>query len=184
MNITKIVNHFIDTDLTNNDINDLIHKQPFLYSDIPKTNFNKLFPPNAPYQIFLLQTVAVNTGHYVCVIVNNNNIEYFDPYGMGAPDSYKQYTKYDQQFGPLLLNLLKSDPKRRPIISNNVDYQTRNNSISTCGRWSCSRILYRNLTPQQFAGLFTSNKGPIADKDFLITLLTLNNLNDVNEIFS
>ena len=74
MNITKIVNHYIDKDLTNHDINDLIHKQPFVYSDIPNTNFNKLFPPNAPYQVFLLQTVAVNTGHYVCVIVNNNNI--------------------------------------------------------------------------------------------------------------
>ena len=184
MSITKIVNHFIDTDLSNGDINDLIHKQPFLYSDLTKTTFTKLFPPSAPYQIFLLQTTDANTGHYVAVIVNPNNILYFDPYGLGGPDTYKQYTKYDQQFGTLLLNMLNSDPKKRPILSNKIDYQTRNNTVSTCGRWSCSRILYRHLTQQQFQALFTGNSGSIKDKDFLITLLTLNNLNDVPEFYN
>jgi len=183
MSITQIINKLIDTDLSGSDIYDLIKKQPFLYSNLTKTNFNTLFPASAPYQIILLQTENVNTGHYVAVIVKPTQILYFDPYGLGSPDSYKKYTKYDQQYGNLLLNMLNSDPRKRPIISNKIDYQTRNNSISTCGRWSCSRILYRNLTQQQFDGLFNGNAGALKNKDFLITLMTLNNLNDVPEYF-
>jgi hypothetical protein len=183
MSITKIVDHFIDTDLTGSQIKEIINKTPVLYSTIPKYTFNTLFPPSSPFQIFLLQTTNVNTGHYVAVIVNKKKIEYFDPYGLGSPDSYKQYTKFDQQYGSLLLNLLNSDPLKRPIISNKIDYQTRNNNVSTCGRWSCSRIMYRNLSQVQFAGLFSGNGGVLKDKDFLITLLTLNSMDNIPEYF-
>ena len=184
MSITQIIEHYIDTDLSGTDIHQIIGKNPVLYSNLKSANFNQLFPSNSPYQIILLQTTNVNTGHYVAVIVNSTTIEYFDPYGMGSPDSYKQFTKFDQQYGSLLLNLLKSDPKGRPIISNDVDYQTRKNNVSTCGRWSCSRILYRTLNPNQFKALFNGNSGAINNKDFLITLMTLNLLNDVPEFYS
>ena len=182
-NIQSIANFYKDKDLSGLEIQTLIGKPPTLYYTIPQYSFNQLFPDNAPFQIFLLDTTAARYGHYVSTFITPTQIFYYDSYGLGGPDSYKQYTPYDQRYGPLLLNLLKSDPKKRPIVSNTVDMQSWKPNTSTCGRWSSLRIMYRHLDNEQFHSLFRNNSGAMSNKDILATILTLNALNDVPAYF-
>lgn len=180
--IENIVKHYTDRDLTGVEIQNLIGKPPVLYSDLSKYTFNTFFPRNSPYQVVLLQTKAVNFGHYVACFLTDDAIYYQDSYGLGAPDTYKSYTKFDEEYPPLLKNLLATDPQRRTVISNTVDYQKWGNA-QTCGRWAALRILFRNLTNPQFESLFRGNRGFLNRPDYVATILTLNGLEDVQEYF-
>ena len=44
------------------------------------TTFEQLLPNTKDYVIILIES-QVNTGHWVCIIRNDNVFEYFDPYG-------------------------------------------------------------------------------------------------------
>jgi hypothetical protein len=180
--IENIVKHYTNRDLTGQEIQNLIGKPPVLYSDLSKYTFKTFFPASAPFQIVLLQTKAINFGHYVACFLTDNAIYYQDSYGLGAPDTYKSYTKYDEEYPPLLKNLLASDPQRRPVISNMVDYQ-KWGKAQTCGRWAALRIIFRNLTNPQFESLFRGNTGFLSNPDYVATILTLNGLDNVQEYF-
>ena len=180
--IEHITKYYADRDLSGEEIKNLIGKPPVLYSDLSKYTFKTFFPAESPYQIVLLQTKAVNFGHFVAVFLTSDAIYYQDSYGLGAPDTYKSYTEFDEEYPPLLKNLLATDPQRRPVISNNVDYQ-KFGKAQTCGRWAALRILFRNLTNPQFESIFRGNHGFLSRPDYVATILTLNGLNNVEEYF-
>jgi hypothetical protein len=180
--IENIVKYYTDRDLSGAEIQKLIGKPPVLYSDLTKYTFNTFFPKNAPYQVVLLQTKAINFGHYVACFLADDAIYYSDSYGLGAPDTYKSYTKFDEEYPPLLKNLLATDPQRRPVISNTVDYQQWGRA-QCCGRWAALRILFRGLTNPQFESIFRGNKGFLNRPDYVATMLTLNGLDNIQEYF-
>lgn len=180
--IENIVKHYADRDLSGVEIENLIGKPPILYSDLTKYTFNTFFPRDSPFQIVLLQTKAINFGHYVACFLTDDAIYYQDSYGLGAPDTYKSYTKYDEEYPPLLKNLLATDPRRRQVISNKTDFQ-KWGKAQTCGRWASLRILFRNLTNPQFESLFRGNQGFLNRPDYVATILTLNGLDNVQEFF-
>lgn len=181
--LQNIATYYTDRDLTGDEIQQLVGRPPVLYSDLPKYKFNTLFTKNQPYVVVLLQTKKINFGHYVACFVNDDAIYYYDSYGLGAPDTYRSYTPYDQQFDTLLKNILESDPQQRPIISNTVDMQKWGRA-QTCGRWASLRIMYRNLDNNQFHQLFVGNTGFISRPDYLATILTLNGLQDIPQYFA
>jgi len=183
--IQGIVEYYSQRDLTGDEIKKMIGKQPILYSDLKNYTFNKLLSGAGDYQVILLQTKAVNIGHYVAVFISpdNKNIYYYDSYGIGNPDTYKNYTPYDEPLPDYLSSILASDPKKRPLIVNHQDLQSWSRHTSTCGRWSSLRIQYRMLDNDQFDSLFRGNTGFLNRPDYVATILTLNALDNIQEFY-
>jgi len=182
--IENVVKYYIKKDLTGDEIMRLTGKYPILYSDLKNYTFKKLLKGVGDFQVILLQTLSKVEGHYVAILDRNDGVYYFDSYGLGSPDSYKDYTAYDKQFPNYLSKLLKESGK--PIISNNYDYQSWNPSgISTCGRYSALRIHLRGLSNPEFHSLFVGNQSKFLSRpDQVVTILTLMALNNINEIFN
>ena len=180
--IENVVKYYIKKDLTGDEIRKLTGKYPILYSDLKNYTFKKLLKGVGDFQVILLQTLSKVEGHYVAVFERSDGIYYFDSYGLGSPDSYKDYTAYDKQFPNYLSKLLKESGK--PIISNNRDYQAWNPGISTCGRYSALRIHLMGLDNNEFNSLFIGNNSRFLNKpDNVVCMLTLTALNNINEIF-
>lgn len=181
-NIESIVKYYIKKDLTGDEIKKITGKYPVLYSDLKNYTMKKLLKGVGDYQVLLLQTLTKIEGHFVALFQRSDGIYYFDSYGLGSPDSYKEYTKYDQQFPNYLSQLLNASGK--PIIVNNYDYQSWNPGISTCGRYSSLRIHLMGLNNDEFHSLFIGNQSKFLNRpDYVVCLLTLTALNNINEIF-
>jgi hypothetical protein len=181
-NIESIVKYYVKRDLTGDEIKNLTGKYPILYSDLKNYTLKKLLKGVGDYQVILLQTLTKLEGHYVALFERPEGIYYFDSYGLGTPDSYKEYTKYDEQLPNYLSALLNSSGKN--IISNNYDYQSWSPSTSTCGRYSAIRIHLRDLNNDQFHSLFINNNSKFLNNpDNVVCMLTLTALDDINQIF-
>jgi len=181
--IEQVVKYYIKKDLTGDEIRKLTGKYPVLYSDLKNYTFKNLLKGVGDHQVILLQTLSKVQGHYIALFQRADGVYYFDSYGLGSPDSYKEYTAYDQRYPNYLSRLLKESGK--PIISNNYDYQSWNPSgISTCGRYSALRIHLLGLDNNEFHSLFVGNNSRFLNNpDNVVTILTLTALNNINQIF-
>jgi hypothetical protein len=184
--IEAIVKYFSQRDLTGDEIQKITGKQPILYSDLKNYTFNKLLKGAGDHQTILLQTKAVNIGHFVCVFISpdDKNVYYWDSYGLGQPDTYKNYTLFDEPLPDYLSSILASDPKKRPLIVNTEDYQSWSRGMSTCGRFSALRVNLRTLDNDEFSEMFRGNSGFLGRPDNVATILTLWSLNDIISYFN
>jgi len=119
-----------------------------------------------------------NDGHYCAVLIQPDGIEFFDSYGFNKNigqgssrelnlhdiDSELHFSKYDEN---LVKNKSQFDPKHTlkhlihdyasrhslKIIINHHQFQTLDDSINTCGRWTGYRIRRHNLTLPEFIKL-------------------------------
>lgn len=184
--IEQMVKYFTDRDLTGDEIYKMVGKPPILYSNLNKYTFNSFFPKgNGDFQILILQTKQVNIGHYVlCYLsLDGKTIEYFDSYGLGAPDTYKNFTHYDEELPNYLSQLLQSDPKKRPINSNFTDYQKWGKS-AVCGRFCAVRCILRMLDAEAFESIFIGNQSKFLERpDWVVCILTLLSLDNIEEFF-
>ena len=71
----------------------------------------------------------------------------------------------------------------REIVWNNFDFQAKSSSVSTCGRWSCIRILLKDLNNDQFRHVFYNNQVPYLTPDNLVVMLTLIGLNNITDYY-
>lgn len=189
--IENIVKYFVDTDLTGAEIQQQIGKLPILYSDLKNYTFNKLLSKPGDYQVLLLQTQAVNTGHYVAIwlSLDGNSIYYWDSYGLYPIDAYKQYTPFDEEVPNYLTAIIASDPKKRQVIYNTTDFQKwgqegSKKQSSVCGRWACTRIKLRMLDNDEFYSMFVGNQSSFLSRpDYVICILTLLGLDNIREFF-
>ena len=180
--IENVVKYYIKKDLTGDEIRKLTGKYPILYSDLKNYTFKNLLKGVGDHQVILLQTLSKVEGHYVAILDRADGVYYFDSYGLGSPDSYKDYTKFDQQYPNYLSQLLKESGKQ--IISNYYNYQSWNPGTSTCGRYSALRIHLIGLNNNEFHSLFIGNQSRfLSNPDNVVCILTLTALNNINEIF-
>lgn len=181
--IENLTKYYIKRDLTGDEIKKITGKYPILYSDLKNYTLKKLLKGVGDYQVLLLQTLTKLEGHYVAVFDRTEGIYYFDSYGLGPPDSYKEYTKYDQELPNYLSRILSTAGK--PIISNYTDYQKWGNSVSTCGRYAALRIHLRALDNDQFYSLFINNQSRfLSNPDNVVSILTLTSLDNIIEFFN
>lgn len=95
--------------------------------------------PNEKDYFMLLYLSEPNSGHWICVCKLNNEIIFFDPYGIYVDDelkwtSYAQRKKLDVD-KPYLSELLnKTDLK---VVYNKFRYQLMKKDVNTCGRHCC-----------------------------------------------
>jgi hypothetical protein len=122
-------------------INDHIIK----YSDLVKyKNIEELLPSHRSYKIILIED-KINSGHWVLLIRFNNEIEFFNSYGL-KPSSELDFIGHIQNWflGQDIkhLNILLNKARNKfKIIYNKKRFQKLKNGINTCGRWVILRLI-------------------------------------------
>jgi hypothetical protein len=120
-----------------------------LYSDIHKiVRIEQLLPRTLI--LYELDTI----GHFCCVFVNRQGINFFDPLGFCIDEELKlvrpDYAASKHHDFPYLANLLVNC--RYNIIYNDKKLQARHTSV--CGHWCVLRMLCEDMTDKQFEDAF------------------------------
>lgn len=114
-----------------------------LFKHLAKYNsINEIIPNNKDYFILLYEQAPYN-GHWVCVSKFNDNIEYFDSYGLEPSEPLKwndnKVNNYLGQGKNYLFDLLKNSKIK--ILYNPIKYQKYSPDVNTCGRYCIGKIL-------------------------------------------
>lgn len=112
-------------------------------------------------------------GHWCCFFkLNDDMIEFFDPYGL-MPDSELRYIplyfRYISNQKRPHLSFLLSDSKY-DIEYNNYRLQKYKHDINTCGRHVCCRLLYRLYDIDEYYKMLKSIKR--YNPDDIVTIIT------------
>lgn len=116
-------------------------------------------------------------GHWCCIFkVNDNLLEFFNPYG-GYPDDSLDYIPMrfrlisNQYYPHLSWMMLNSNYE---LSYNEHDFQKYGKNIKTCGRWCALRLNCRYMTLDEFYS-FVINMKKILNitNDELVTFLTM-----------
>jgi len=136
------------------------------------TNIDQILEPYGACIILFL--TKQNYGHWTCVFkVNNNTIEYFDPYGLFIDEALDfnkdNYFRIEnnQNYAHLTYLLYHS---KYEITYNQYKFQSKKKGVSTCGRHTAMRLIMRNLSLDEYKKYITSFN---IDPDELVTLLTI-----------
>lgn len=138
---TQLEKMFSDKDIERN----LGQNSIIKYSELADyNNINELLPHDKSFKVILIES-KFNSGHWVCVMKYKDIIEYFNSYGSLPEYDFKfipTHIKYLLgQGGNLLTKLLKTKNSNQKIYYNKKKLQKINNSVNTCGRWVCCRII-------------------------------------------
>ena len=106
------------------------------YSEIPKNKSIMEWLKSGDI-VFILYEADVNVGHWASICRSDDAIFYFDSYG-NPPEKPLSWNNPEknielQQEVGVLKNMLYKSPL--PVYFNDYDYQSKNKSIATCGRW-------------------------------------------------
>ena|ERR1700761_6813437 len=178
-----IIKYYKNAALSDKDVLKLVDGKAniILYPELHKYKYvDQILEPYGA--CFLLYEAKPRYGHWCCLLKTHDNIgpiiEFFDPYGSsgsmdhpGYPDSQMSYIpenfrKISNQDIPHLSYLLLKSPYR--LSYNQYPFQKFGKNIKSCGRWCALRIIFRNLTLDQFKELFLNNQS-----DDLATFLTI-----------
>jgi len=143
------------------------------YNDLADYNeITDLLKKPIDFVIILIETIADNVGHWVCILRYGNTIEFFNSYAE-APDVQKntliskaKNIEFGQTQNYLTNLLVKSDFN---IIYNKLQLQKYSNGSTTCGRWVCARILCllnQNMDLKRFLEFFIDLKKKFKSKSY------------------
>jgi hypothetical protein len=109
------------------------------YSDLDEIKHIDEILPNNGYKIILIES-AKNSGHWVALIRINDNLIFFDSYGIYPDDELNFVSRITNRLlgnkYNVIRNLMKSNPKLKPQFSK-TKYQRDSVGVNTCGRWVC-----------------------------------------------
>ena len=173
----NILNKYKKTALSNYDLLELVNGKAnvVLYPDLYK--FDSIDQLLDPYDAcFLLFETKPSFGHWCALIKYDDTVEFFDSYSSYPddtldfiPDDFKDISNQNY---PYLTRLLYLCPYN--IEFNDNKYQKQDNNISTCGRHSACRILFKHLNIKQYNKMIRSLcKKNKCTPDDLVTILTL-----------
>jgi len=120
----------------------------------------------------LLYLTKKDFGHWCCVYENDKgHIIFFDSYGF-VPDKQLSFIPCElkkelNQEHKILTKMLYDSHK--PVEYNQYRLQELTPNVSTCGRWVIIRLLYKNISIDDFAKCFFNKK---LSPDVIVTLLT------------
>ena len=160
--------------LSNDEVMELINGKANLIQYPQLYGINSLDEILEPYgACVILYLTRQNYGHWCCVFkLDNNSVEFFDPYGLFPDEELKfrmdpNFRKRSHEDIPMLSYLLDSSPYN--LSFNHHKFQKRISDVKTCGRHTAMRLICRNISLDDYINLFTNNK---YDADFLVTMLT------------
>ena len=151
--------------LGENDPNILVYSDLFDYKSIDEILGDK------GYVILLYQIKNVHDGHWVCLFKQRDYLVFFDSYGLEPDDEVKfipEFQSLDNR-GEALPHLTKLlDESGYRVLHNTHQYQSDRKDINTCGRHTCVRLKFKDLTPDEYHQLMA-----IDEVDFYVSALTL-----------
>jgi len=137
----------ISVPLSNIDILEKVQDCKFYtYSDLFNLRYVGQLLPRA-----LLLYQPADIGHFTCVFLNREGINYFDPYGRYM-DRSDYFTGYDGSDFTQLTHILSQAPF---VIWNEHPLQSSDNDSQTCGYWCAVRLFYSDLTNDEFYDVFS-----------------------------
>jgi hypothetical protein len=161
-------------ELTDTDIGKILgDPQPniLIYSDLFDYNTIDQVLGGKGYVILLYSIRGKYDGHWTCLFRQKDYLVFFDSYGL-APDEEIQFIPDFQsldnrgQSVPHFTKLL--DESGYKVLYNTHQYQSDKKDINTCGRHTCVRLKFCDLTPDEYHQLMA-----IKDTDFYVSALTL-----------
>lgn len=172
-----IINKYVDIALSDKEVLDLVHNRAelILYPDIYKYSSidDMLGPHRAAIILFEAQP---NYGHWVALFNDGINLEFFNSYG-GYPDDTlkfidKKFRVISNQDKPYLSYLMMNSPYI--LHYNQYPFQKHNKDVKTCGRHAALRLVFRDLTIDEYKDMFDYLKDTLhVDYDKLATILTM-----------
>lgn len=174
-NIAEIIKRGEEIDTSDQDLINITRGKSTVmaYEDLHKiNNIDELFKDGNIAVSILYQTQS-NVGHWVALIKKGpQELYFFDSYGLKMDQelelaSYNLRLHNDIATPHLTALINKSNFK---LTQNTHRYQQWIEDVNTCGRWTSIRILYHNLSDEQFKRLF-SNLDKSAD--WYVSALTL-----------
>lgn len=148
--------------VSSDDIQRLFPKiQIIKYSDIHKINNVYDMIDNPHKACFILYQDSVNSGHWCLLFERKDGIlEFFDPYGLEIDKQHSFFNdktrKYTNQDKPYLTYLLLTNGDN--IEYNNHRFQKMKDGINTCGKWCIHRLIYDDLTLDEYYNMFKKYK--------------------------
>lgn len=170
--MNKILKRYVDIALSDVEVLKLVNGRAniILYPDLYKyEHIDEILEPFG--SCFLLYEAKPNYGHWCCLNkLDENTIEYFDPYGKFVDDTLynipMNFRKISNQYYPHLTWLLYNSGYN--IDYNEYPFQKHEKDIKTCGRWCAMRIICKFMKLNTFAKYFYNKNG-----DKFVTLLTM-----------
>jgi hypothetical protein len=153
-----------------------------LYSDLMNfDNIDAVLNPHGAV-ILLYQTNDRLYGHFVCLFrdaTQKNRLIFYDSYGRKM-DEQLEYSIYNiRNMGGLVPHLSDLIHKSNYSVTSNTKRMQKNNKDdNTCGRYAALRIIFRELSNDQFNYMLASNKH--YDADYAVTILTLYHQNFID----
>jgi hypothetical protein len=180
--LSKTLKHYKNIALSDSDVLKLINNKANLEVYPNLNRYKTIDELLGNYgACIILYEAEPNYGHWCCIFkVNNDTLEYFNPYGGyndGSPDDTLKNIPYDfriksNQYYPYLSVLMYNSPYK--LSYNEIKFQKHDNNIKTCGRWCALRILFRDYNLYDFENIikYLSNTFKISSDD-IVTLLTV-----------
>lgn len=114
------------------------------YSDLSNYNcLTDLLPDTFDYKIILIETDK-NVGHWTCIIRMNDVIECFNSYGISIDNEFKYIPDWIEkilgQNKRYLTMMINKCTCPYGVISNTYKFQSKSETVATCGRWVILRI--------------------------------------------
>lgn len=152
--------------LSDDDIQSILAPHPtniINYPDLKTvSNVNDLFD-DLGRCVLLFDTISPYSGHWTGLIKRDNEIEFFDPYGIKYDQEKRWISKAKlkkfHETEPLLTNLLNQGKQLGyKITYNSHKFQRDTEGVNTCGRWTSVRLLFRDLSATQFQKMIEASE--------------------------
>lgn len=174
MSIEKIIKNSESVDLSDSDILEITKGRCSIhtYSDLERfKNINQVLGLYGCAVI--LYQHEEDYGHWVTLFrVNDDTLEFFDPYGIPIDEELKQSPfntrRHQGAIVPHLSHLI--DQSGYKLIQNTRKLQSFKEDVNTCGRWISLRVRWRYVPLEKFVEMFS---GTHFDGDFYVSALTL-----------
>lgn len=179
VNVSRWLTENEEQSVNSDDIKKLLKGQVRILTNRDLNRFNSIEDALGKYgAIAHLYLTNPKYGHWTAIFKRKNKsgktiIEFFDPYSLPV-DSELDYIgdgirEETNTVFPKLSELLYKSP--HPIEYNDHKFQKFGHHISTCGRWVIARLLFRDLTLEEFYKLFKPTED--IDSDKLVTAFTM-----------
>jgi hypothetical protein len=150
------------------------------YGDIDDyTNIRQILPKKKDYKILLLES-KLDSGHWVCLLRYDDNIEYFNSYGL-KPGKELDFNstlvnqQLDQETRHLDILLNKAVREGFKVFYNKRRFQKMSDNVATCGKHCILRLimfLKMNMTLPEYICFFDKLLSKIGiPGDLLVTML-------------
>lgn len=151
------MNKKIDYPLKGSDINKILKGNTNIIE------YNTLYNINSLDEIFkndscvILYRSSPSLAHWCCIFKNKEGLNFFDPYGTIIDNEIEEIKKINPSYineyynngEKKLIELILKD-RYEHIIYNEYKMQQLKSNINTCGRHVCCRLLYKNLSLEEY----------------------------------